>query len=120
MFDQENRLPENIKAALKKFRGLCDKIQTSVPDSGFKGGIKTTSYQYKVNDNVSLNIWYGDAEISQSMVIDGELAVRFYDCWGTGFFEFLAETTVDELLMIMENQEQPNAKLSRVAVAKSA
>ena len=93
-FSDNNKLPEIIQSKLKRFKEICNKIQASTEDTGFKDGIKTTSYEHNIG-KINLKKWQGDAEIMQTVLINGEIIARFYDCWGSGYFELCGEYSVD-------------------------
>ena len=93
-FSDNSKLPETIQVKLKRFKEICKKIQESTEDTGFKDGIMTTSYEHNI-EKINLKKWQGDAETMQTVLINGEIVARFYDCWGTGYFELLNDDSVD-------------------------
>jgi len=69
------------------FLEICQRIKSmKLEDTGFKNGIKTTSYEYTVN-GMTLKSWQGDAETSKTLLLDNEKVGTWYECWGKEKFE---------------------------------
>ena len=71
------------------FLDICNQIkEMKLEDTGYKEGIKTTSYEYTTEDGICLKMWNGDAETCKTLLLDDEKVGTWYDCWGNVKFEY--------------------------------
>lgn len=88
------RLPENVSVLLSGFWKAGKTIkELSGRDSGFKNGIKTTSYCYEYG-GYKWSYWQGDCEQHYSLFHNDTRIGSHYDCYGAGWFEFADEAAL--------------------------
>ncbi len=87
----------------KLFLELCEEIKKqSQQDTGFKEGIKTTSYEYEVGD-IRYNMWQGDVETHKTILLNNIKAGKWYDCYGTYEMSFKSELLFKIKKLLKEN-----------------
>ena len=92
--DRNQKLPAEIAELLKQFKEIGELIKSKAEnDTGYKGGIKTTSYRYEVG-RYKWGDWHGDDESGRTLFVDGKLVAKHYDCYGVGKFEYDDEKTI--------------------------
>lgn len=64
--------PQKVR---ERFMRLCNWLRENTEDTGFKGGIKTTSYQHSYN-GVTLNHWCSDGEQSWTLNLDANTLLQ--------------------------------------------
>lgn len=94
--EEKKSLPEEIKVLRDKVVAIGRTISATGKDKGWKGGIKSTSYDYS-SDRIKWGGWSADCESMWSLQVDGQPVARVYDCHGQGFFEMLNEKTINKL-----------------------
>jgi len=74
---------------IKTFREICRTVyeKHKDKDTGYKDGIKTTSYDVESGD-FHIRFWHGDAEREEKVYYKNKLVGSFYDCWGRIKFDF--------------------------------
>lgn len=82
-FSDNNRMTEELQRLKNRAYAVGNFVKEQSMDTGFKDGIKTTSYCYEY-DNLVWSGWDGDAEQYRQLKVDDEIVFKFYDCYGTG------------------------------------
>ena len=89
-------LPDNVAALQKKVKSIGRAVGKKSKDTGWKGGVKSTSHQYNA-DRLAWSGWHADCESMFTLSVDGQPVARTYDCHGQGWFEFLNEKTINKI-----------------------
>ncbi|MGI9277843.1 MAG: hypothetical protein ACR2PT_23720 [Endozoicomonas sp.] len=92
--DRNKKLPTPIAELLKIFKEIGELIKKNASeDTGFKGGLKTTSYAFE-SGKYEWKYWHGDDESGRTLIVDGKWIANHYDCYGNGEFEFIDENLI--------------------------
>lgn len=92
--------PEDLELR-RKVRTIGRYIQKmSNEDSGWKGGVKSTSYCHKL-EHVEWRGWDADCESMYTLTAHSQTVARCYDCYGQGFFEYINSKTIEKLYNLL-------------------
>lgn len=94
-------LTEEFKNIKTKMFAVGKCLSENAPDTGFKGGIKTTSYEFTFG-NLSWQGWDGDDEMLRQLVQDGKTVFRYYDCYGNGTISVDSEEEINNIFEIFQ------------------
>ena len=70
--ETEKKAEKNPNLIRARFSKLCKWLEENTNDTGYKDGIKSTSYTHKFN-GVFLNMWRADDESSRTLNIEAEI-----------------------------------------------
>ncbi|MBD80264.1 MAG: hypothetical protein CL840_15220 [Crocinitomicaceae bacterium] len=108
-FSCSNPLPENLDTLKTRLIKAFKVLKSRCKDTGFKDGVKTTSYSFTDGD-VTINHWCGDAEVCYTLLINELKQFTYYYRWGGGHVEFKdgaplasVETALNVLLSPIED-----------------
>lgn len=84
----DDSFPFNLKDLKTKMFELGKFISdNAAEDSGYKDGIKTTSYDFEY-DYMRWSGWDGDDECFRQLYYKDKVVFSYYDCYGNGTVKF--------------------------------